>query len=82
MAMCFINIQVSHCLRISSFSKEIEFNLEWVLKDIVDGKTLILVKDVHWAAKKSLKRFAVVVKSDTILLFTNNGGINGALVSL
>ena len=39
-------------------------------------------KAVPCVAKKSLKRFAFFVKSNTILLFTNNGGINGALISL
>ena len=30
-------------VRISSFSKKkLEFNLEWILKDIVDGKTLTI----------------------------------------
>ena len=62
---CIFNISSQPCalltfkfliiLRISSFSKEIEFNLEWVLKHIVEGKTLLLVKGVHWAAKKLLK---------------------------
>ena len=69
-------------LRILSFSKKTEFNLESVLNDIVEGKTFLLIKVEHWAAKKSSKRFAFYVKSHTILLFTNNGGINGTLVPL
>ena len=68
--------------RISSFSKLIEDNVEWVLKEIAEGNTLLLDKGVHWVAKKSLNRFAFSVKSDTILLFTNNGGIKGILLSL
>ena len=68
--------------RISSFSKLIEDNLDWVLKEIAEGNTLLLDKGVHWVAKKSLNRFAFSVKSDTILLFTNNGGIKGILLSL
>ena len=67
---------------LSSPSKEIEFNLEWVLKDIVNGKTLLLVKGVDCVAKKSLKRFSFFLKSNLTLLFTNNGGINGTLVSI
>ena len=61
--------------RISSFSKLIEDNLDWVLKEIAEGSMLLLGKGVHWAAKKSLNRFAFSVKSDTILLFTNNEGL-------
>ena len=36
----------------------------------------------HCVAKKSLNRFAFSVKADTILLFTNNGGIRGILLLL
>ena len=68
--------------RISSFSKLIEDNLDWVLKEIAEGNMLLLDKGVHWVAKKLLNRFAFSVKSDTILLFTNNGGIKGILLSL
>ena len=67
---------------ISSFSKLMEDNLHWVLKEIAEGNTLLLDKGVHWVAKKSLNRFTFSVKSDTILLFTNNGGIKGILLSL
>ena len=45
------------------------------MKEIAEGSMLLLGKGVHWAAKKSLNRFAFSVKSDTILLFTNNGGL-------
>ena len=82
MTMCFINVKVLIIFRISSFSKLIENNLDWVLKEIAEGNTLLLDKGVHWVAKKSLNRFAFSVKSDTILLFTNNGGIKGILLSL
>ena len=68
--------------RISSFSKLIEDNLDWVLKKIAEGNMVLLDKGVHWVAKKPLNRFAFSVKSDTILLFTNNGGIKGFLLSL
>ena len=57
-------------------------NLEGVLKDIAEGKALLLVKGVHRAANKSLKRFIFFVKSETILWITNNGGNNWNLVSL
>ena len=52
------------------------------LKDFLEGKTLILGIGVHWEAKKLLQRLAFSVKSDTISLFTNRGGINGILVPL
>ena len=42
----------------------------------------MLDKGVHWVAKKSLNRFAFSVKSDKILLFTNNGGVKGILLTL
>ena len=62
--------------RISSFSKLID-HLDWVLKEIAEGNTPLLDKGVHWVPKKSLNRFAFSIKSNTILLFTNNGGIKG-----
>ena len=67
--------------RISYSSKLIEDNLDSVLKGIAEGNTLFLDKGVHWVAKKSSNRFVFSVKSDIILLFTNNGGIKGILLS-
>ena len=58
-------------------------SLDWVLKKKnAEGNMLLPDKGVHWVAKKSLNRFAFFVKSDTILLFTNNGGIKVILLSL
>ena len=68
--------------RISPLSKLIEDNLELSFKKIAESNMLLLDKGVHWVAKKSLSRFSFSVKSDTILLFTNNGGIKGILLSL
>ena len=79
---CALTVKFLIILRISSFSKEIEFTPEWVLQDITDSKTLLLVKGVHWVPKKPLKRFNFFVKSDAILLLTNNGETYGTLVSL
>ena len=68
-------------LKISSFSKLIEDNLDWVLKKTAEGNTLMLDKGVHWVAKKSLNRADFSVKSDTLLLFTSNEGIKGIFLS-
>ena len=37
--------------RMSTFSKLIEDNLDWVLKGIAEGNLLLLDKSVHWVAK-------------------------------
>ena len=70
--------------RMSSFSKLIEDNLDWILKRKLLNVThcCLLDKGVHWGAKKSLNRFGFSVKSDAILLGTINGGIKGILLSL
>ena len=46
--MCSIlTFKVLINLRILSFSKKTEFNLESVLNDIVEGKTFLLIKVEH-----------------------------------
>ena len=69
-------------LRISSLVNLIAVNLLSVIKYLLEGKTLLLEIGVHWEEKKTLKRLAFSVKSDTILLFTNRRGIKGTLLPL
>ena len=63
--------------RISSFLMLSANNLLLVLKIFLEGNILLLLIGVHWEAKKSLKRLAFSMKSDTILLFIKRGGIKG-----
>ena len=67
-------------LKILSLLNLIVVNLLSVIKYLLEGKTLLLEIDVHWEEKKTLKRLAFSVKSDTISLFTNRGGIKGTLL--
>ena len=69
-------------LRISSFLILGANNILLVLKIFLEGNILLLLISVHGEAKKSLKRFAFSVKSDTILLFTKREGIKGTLLPL
>ena len=69
-------------LRISSFLILGANNILLVLKIFLEGNILLLLISVHWEAKKSLKRFAFSVKSDTILLCTKREGIKGTLLPL
>ena len=58
------------------------YTLLLVLQDFTEGNTLLLLIAMLWEAKKSLKKLVFSVTSNTILLFTNRGGINGILVPL
>ena len=65
-----------------SSEKGTELTYEFVKHTWFSGSLLPLARAVHCLLKKSLKIFALALKSVTNLLLTKRGGIPGTLLPL